>query len=88
MKIAVVLVNFHGLQDTLECIASLRLCCDPLIEIIVVDNASGDGEAAAIKAFAPEVCVIENSVNGGWAGGNNVASVHRSPRVRSGAVTK
>ncbi len=72
MRIAVVIVNYHGLHDTLECIASLRQCGDPFASIIVVDNASGDGEAAAIKAFAPEATVIENAVNGGWAGGNNI----------------
>lgn len=41
--------------------------------IIVVDNASGDGSAAMLRAEHPEVCLIESGGNLGFAGGNNLA---------------
>lgn len=46
------------------------------LEVIVVDNASGDGTAAAIREISfdgAEVVVIDNTDNLGYAGGNNQA---------------
>ena len=43
MKIAVVLVNYNGLSDTLDCIDSLYKSTVPL-KVIVIDNASKDDE--------------------------------------------
>lgn len=40
-------------------------------EIIVVDNASGDGTAAMIREAFPDVAVLENRANVGFAAANN-----------------
>ncbi len=42
-------------------------------EIIVVDNASGDGTVEAVREQYPEVRVIANRENRGFTGGNNQA---------------
>lgn len=42
-------------------------------EIIVVDNASTDGSAAMVRTRFPEVRLIENAANLGFAGANNQA---------------
>lgn len=42
-------------------------------EIIVVDNASADGSAAMVRTRFPEVRLIENAANLGFAGANNQA---------------
>ena len=42
------------------------------MEIIVVDNASHDGSARKLKRQFPEVILIENEMNLGYTGGNNV----------------
>jgi len=42
-------------------------------EIIVVDNASADGTAAAVAAAFPDVRLIANAANGGFAAANNQA---------------
>ena len=40
-------------------------------ELIVVDNASTDGTAAAVAALAPDARVLVQASNGGFARGNN-----------------
>src|SRR5438094_174345 len=40
-------------------------------EVIVVDNASGDGSAEMVRDQFPEVCLIANQENRGYAAGNN-----------------
>jgi len=40
-------------------------------EIIVVDNASEDDSVAYLRAHFPDVCLIENRVNGGFATATN-----------------
>jgi len=44
---------------------------DPL-EVIVVDNASEDGSADAVAREFPEVVLVRNAVNEGYARGNNI----------------
>jgi len=70
-RIAIILVNWNGQSDTLECLASLRRDRYENKWIIVVDNGSSDGSVAAILAAEPNVEVIETGRNLGFAGGNN-----------------
>jgi GT2 family glycosyltransferase len=70
-KVVVILVNWNGKADTLECLASLREDLYPNKRILVVDNGSADGSAAAIRAQFPEVEVLETGANLGFSGGNN-----------------
>jgi GT2 family glycosyltransferase len=71
--ISVIIVTWNGKRYALECLASLRSCrlADSL-EIIVVDNASSDGTPEAIRTQFPEVILIENSGNLGFAKANNL----------------
>lgn len=50
-RLAVVLVNWRGVEDTLECLESL-LRSDVPLHAIVCDNDSGDGSVEAIAAWA------------------------------------
>ncbi len=70
--VAAVTVNWNGLQDTFECVASLRQQSYDNIEIIVVDNASdGDDVARLTERFGDSVTVVCNDTNLGCAGGYN-----------------
>jgi GT2 family glycosyltransferase len=71
-KIIVLLLNWNGKKDTLECIQSLKKVDDPNFQVIVVDNGSKDGSVAAIRSAHPEIPILETGSNLGFAGGNNV----------------
>ena len=65
-RLSVVIVTFHSQDALAECLASLDAVTLPH-ERIVVDNASGDGIVEWLRAHRPEVCVIENPDNRGFA---------------------
>ena len=71
IKISIITINYNGLKDTCELIDSLPLE-DKSIEVIVVDNASKEDEAAIIVCRYPQVKVIRSEQNLGFAGGNNL----------------
>jgi GT2 family glycosyltransferase len=71
-KVAVVILSWNGLADTLECLESLWRSDYPELSVIVVDNGSSDGSALAIRRHFPTVRLIEVGRNLGFAGGNNV----------------
>lgn len=64
-KVAAVVLSWNGREDTLACLRSLE---GEDVEVIVVDNASNDGSADAVKGAE----VIRNERNLGYAGGMNV----------------
>lgn len=71
-RVGIVIVNYKGRDDTLECLDSLSHLSYPAVDVVVVDQNSGDGLPAAARSAFPAVHVIENLVNNGFAGGNNV----------------
>lgn len=73
MKVAIVILNFNGLDDTLSCLESIRkLKTDRiLIKTIVVDNFSSDGSQEALPKIK-DIAYIQNQGNLGYSGGNNV----------------
>lgn len=70
-NISVITINFNGLKDTCELLDTLPLE-DTSLEVIVVDNASQQDEAAVIRQRYPQVTVIRSERNLGFAGGNNL----------------
>ena len=40
--VAIIILNWNGLRDTLECLESLAMITYPNYELIVVDNSSTD----------------------------------------------
>jgi GT2 family glycosyltransferase len=70
--IHVIVLNWNGREDTLECLKSLEGLDHPRFCVVVVDNGSVDGSVAAIREKYPDVAVLETGANLGYAGGNNV----------------
>lgn len=78
-QIAVIIVNWNGLSDTLTCLESLRHVAVPkgiAMSVIVVDNGSTDGSPAIIRTRHPWVHVLETGRNLGFSGGNNAGIRH------------
>ena len=71
-KILVILLNWNGKKDTLECLHSLEKVTYPHFTTIVVDNGSEDDSVAQIRTAFPKVPIFETHANLGFAGGNNV----------------
>jgi GT2 family glycosyltransferase len=71
-RVSIIILNWNALEVTAECIQSLRKIDYQNVEIVLVDNASQDGSADALAQNFPEVRLIRNSVNLGFAGGCNV----------------
>ncbi len=74
-KVALIILNWNGKENTLACLASVeKLIKKNLsLEIFVVDNGSTDGSAEEIKKQFPQVHLILNKENTGFTGGNNKA---------------
>ena len=75
MNIAVVILNWNGtalLEQFLPSVVSYS----PGATIYVADNASTDDSVAFVKANYPEVKIIQNKENGGYAKGYNDALQH------------
>jgi GT2 family glycosyltransferase len=70
-KIAIIVLNWNGKKDTLECLESIRQIDYQNFDIIVVDNGSNDDSVRAIQNKFSEVKVLETGENLGYAGGNN-----------------
>jgi GT2 family glycosyltransferase len=72
-KVATVILTWNGREDTLECLASVVRSEHRGWEnhVVVVDNSSADGTAEAVEAAFPDVVVIRNADNIGFAEGNN-----------------
>lgn len=71
-KVAIILLNWNGKKDTLECLASLKSLSYPNYQIIIVDNGSTDDSVSAIHSAHPHIPILETHANLGFAGGNNV----------------
>lgn len=72
MRLAAVVVNYRTPDETLRALASLRQSARALDDVLVVDNASGDGSIDRLRAFAPGATVLASSSNLGFSGGSNL----------------
>ena len=72
MQIAIVILNWNG-KELLRQFLPTVLSCSQGARVYVADNASDDDSVAYIKQHFPEVTVIVNTENGGYAKGYNEA---------------
>lgn len=72
-KVSIVILNWNGLEDTIECLESLQKITYPNYEVIIVDNGSTGDDAQVLKEkFGRYIYLIENDRNYGFAGGSNI----------------
>ena len=75
MRATVVVVNWNGAHLLPACLEALRRQTVIDAHVWVVDNASSDGSRELLARDFPEVRVLANPDNRGFAGGNNTALV-------------
>jgi GT2 family glycosyltransferase len=74
MDLSIVIVNWNTRELLLKCLTSVYQAVRSLrFEVWLVDNASGDGSVTAAEERFPEIQVIRNSRNLGFAAANNQA---------------
>jgi len=74
MDISIVIVNWNTKDLLLDCLASVYTTVRGMsFEVFLVDNASSDGSVEALRAQYPQVIVIQNETNLGFAAANNQA---------------
>lgn len=74
MKLSVVIVNYNVSYYLLQCVDSLSHALRGTdSEVIVVDNHSRDNSVTLLRQYHPEVRIVENLHNLGFAKANNIA---------------
>ena len=74
--VSIIVVNYNGAERLLECVEALLADSYSERELIIVDNASGDGSQDILKEVAARysgVTVLWSPRNLGYAGGVNLA---------------
>lgn len=72
MELSIIIVNWNTCDLLRGCIASVyRETQGVEFEVIVIDNASDDDSVSMVKTEFPQVIIIENSENRGFAAANN-----------------
>ncbi len=81
-SLSVIIVNYNVSQFLKLCLYSVRNASKLIdAEVFVVDNASSDNSVEMVKSLFPEVKLIENKRNSGFAVANNQAIAKASGEI-------
>lgn len=72
LKVSIIVLNHNGYQMTKDCLKSLLNVNYNNIEIIIIDNGSSDNSAKLLLKDFPNIKIIRNKINRGYAEGNNI----------------
>ena len=78
-SVSLIVLNWNGKRVIKNCLDTLLKTSYPNYKVIVVDNASTDGSVEYIKRYYPEITVLKNPRNLGFAHAHNQA-IHLSKR--------
>lgn len=67
----VVVLNWNGWQNTVDCVDSVAASNYPNLRIVVVDNGSTDDSVRQLRSRFPTLTILENAANLGFSGGCN-----------------
>lgn len=85
-KLSIVLLNYNGYKDTIECINSIRENEKEIdYNIIVVDNNSSDNSIEFLSQLE-DVTTIKRNINDGFSAGNNVGIKYALDKFKSDYV--
>lgn len=82
MDVSIIIVNFHSADLVADCIRSIEEKTKNVnYEIIVVDNASGDGSVEKLRGlFGDKILVVASEENLGFGKANNLGSISAQGR--------
>jgi len=76
--VAVIVLNWNGWKDTLDCLESLRRLDYPAFKTVLVDNGSTNDSVARVEEWRrgkmgeADLTILRTDRNLGFAGGNNI----------------
>ena len=73
-SVSIVIPHWNNVDVLSECLESFSTTDFDSVETIVVDNASTDNSVASVRSNYPNVKLIENDKNYGYAGGCNIGA--------------
>ena len=76
MRVAIIILNYNGCALLAKFLPTVIAHSNHLANIYVADNASTDDSIIFLKEHFPQVKIIENIENGGYAKGYNDAMQH------------
>lgn len=99
VTLSIIIVNWNTSELLRQCIESIYLSMELAdFEVIVVDNGSSDASSGMVKFSFPEVKLIENKSNRGFAAANNqglhicsgqfILLLNSDTQVRNGTIGK
>jgi GT2 family glycosyltransferase len=72
-QLSIIIVNWNTRELTVNCLRSVFASSDGLsLDVILIDNASSDDSVEAVRREFPQVKLICNPRNIGFAGANNI----------------
>ena len=85
LPVTAIVLSWNGRERTLACLRSLEHVTYEPFSVLVVDNGSSDGSAAAVAELHPDVSLVRLPDNLGFAGGMN-AGIRAAFAAGAGAV--
>ncbi len=70
-EVFILILNWNGWQDTVECVDSCRNLDYPNFRIVMIDNGSTDDSEKLLRERYTDICILQTGSNLGFAGGNN-----------------
>jgi GT2 family glycosyltransferase len=79
-QVSIVILNWNGWRETVECLESVRSAAYPHYRVVVVDNGSIDDSVEQLRAWGRRTgdafVLVEHEDNLGYAGGANAGIRH------------
>ncbi len=74
-QISIIIISYNSKEYVIDCIKSIIYTCyDFIPEIIIVDNNSTDDTVKAVSELFPDVIVVQNTENLGYAKAINIGA--------------
>lgn len=97
MEVSIIIINYNTSAFTIRCIQSIYQFTKNLrFEIILVDNASTENGHINFRELFPEIVLVRNPINEGFAKGNNrgiqqakgevILLLNNDTEIRDGAI--